>query len=50
MVEQKDFSQDKALEKTKILEESGILGAYEYLLRSLCKNGLPQGNIYEHAA
>ncbi|EAR95805.3 hypothetical protein TTHERM_00877000 (macronuclear) [Tetrahymena thermophila SB210] len=35
---------------TTILETSGILDAYEYFLRQLCKNGLPSGNVYEFAA
>ncbi|KAL4472387.1 hypothetical protein ABPG74_018336 [Tetrahymena malaccensis] len=35
---------------TSILETSGILDAYEYFLRQLCKNGLPSGNVYEFAA
>lgn len=34
----------------KTLKESGILGAYEYLLESLCKYGLPSGDLYEFSA
>ena len=34
----------------KILKNSGILDAYEYLLESLCKYGLPTGDLYEFAA
>jgi hypothetical protein len=29
---------------------SGILDAYEGFLRTLCKHGLPTGDIYEFAA
>lgn len=29
---------------------SGILDAYELFLRTLCKYGLPTGDIYEFAA
>jgi len=32
------------------LERSGILDAYEYFLRAICKNGLPEANIFEFAA
>ena len=39
--------QDKAL---AYLQKSGIINAYEYLLTSLCENGLPTGNLYEFAA
>ena len=34
----------------KILKNSGILDAYEYLLESLCKYGLPTGDLYEFSA
>jgi hypothetical protein len=41
----------------KVLENSGILNAYECtqlknidFLRSVCKNGLPDANIFEFAA
>jgi hypothetical protein len=30
--------------------ESGMLEAYEYVLRSLCKAGLPEGNIFDYTA
>lgn len=30
--------------------ESGMLEAYEYILRSLCKAGLPEGNIFDYTA
>ena len=33
-----------------ILDKSGILHAYEYFLRKLCKEGFPNGNIHEYAA
>lgn len=33
-----------------MLEKSGILDAYEYFLRAICKNGLPEANIFEFAA
>jgi len=29
-----------------VLERSGILDAYEYFLRAICKNGLPEANIF----
>jgi len=34
----------------KLLKTSGILDAYQYLLTSLCKYGLPTGDLYEFAA
>ncbi len=30
--------------------DSGMLEAYEYVLRSLCKAGLPEGNIFDYTA
>jgi hypothetical protein len=30
--------------------ESGMLEAYEYILRSLCKAGLPEGNVFDYTA
>lgn len=30
----------------QVLERSGILDAYEYFLRAICKNGLPEANIF----
>lgn len=36
--------------KFSILEDSGLFQAYEGLLRNLCQNGLPIGDIYEYAA
>eukprot|EP00826_Nyctotherus_ovalis_P054255 TRINITY_DN7095_c0_g2_i9.p1 TRINITY_DN7095_c0_g2~~TRINITY_DN7095_c0_g2_i9.p1 ORF type:complete len:232 (-),score=78.67 TRINITY_DN7095_c0_g2_i9:17-712(-) len=35
---------------TAKLRETGIIEAYEYLLRSLCKYGLPTNNVFEFAA
>ncbi len=40
----------EAESKIKVLETSGILDAYEYYLRSICKMGLPEVNVFEHAA
>jgi hypothetical protein len=33
-----------------VLHRSGILKAYQELLRDLCRKGLPTGNVYEYAA
>ena len=44
---EKERSKKKGL---KILQNSGILDAYEYLLESLCKYGLPTGDLYEFSA
>ena len=33
-----------------ILEESGMLDAYKYLIVQLCKNGFPTGNLFEYSA
>ena len=33
-----------------ILEEGGMLDAYKHVLAQLCKNGLPNGNIFEYAS
>ena len=30
-----------------MLEESGMLDAYKYLIIQLCKNGFPTGNLFE---
>ena len=32
------------------MKNSGILDAYQYLLTSLCKYGLPTGDLYEFSA
>ena len=34
----------------KVLKQSGILDSYQYLLTSLCKYGLPTGDLYEFSA
>ncbi len=34
----------------KTLKQSGILDGYQYLLTSLCKYGLPTGDLYEFSA
>ena len=41
------ISEKKAQE---ILEEGGMLDAYNYLVIQLCKNGLPDGDIFNYAA
>ena len=41
------ISEEKA---QQILEEGGILDAYKYLIEQLCKNGLPEGNLFEYAS
>ena len=33
-----------------ILEENGMLDCYKYLITQLCKNGLPEGNLFEYSA
>ena len=33
-----------------ILEEGGMLDVYKHVLAQLCKNGLPNGNIFEYAS
>jgi len=33
-----------------ILEEGGMFDAYKHLLAELCKNGLPNGNIFDYAS
>ena len=35
---------------TKQLRKIGILDAYEYVLKMLCKYGLPKGNVFDFAA
>ena len=34
----------------KLLKNSGVMDAYQYLLTSLCKYGLPTGDLYEFSA
>ena len=41
------ISEKKAQE---ILEEGGMLDAYNYLVIQLCKNGLPDGDVFGYAA
>ena len=41
------ISEEKA---QQILEEGGMLDAYKYLIEQLCKNGLPEGNLFEYAS
>lgn len=38
------------VEGLKVLKQSGILNSYQYLLTSLCKYGLPTGDLYEFSA
>lgn len=38
------------MEKEDVLKTSGILDAYEKVLKLLCKHGLPTGRIFEYAA
>ena len=33
-----------------IIEESGLIIAYKYLIQNLCKNGMPEGNIYDYCS
>jgi ribosomal protein S8 len=34
----------------KVLKQSGIMDAYQYLLTQLCQYGLPTGDLYEFSA
>ena len=34
----------------KVLKQSGVLDAYQYLLTNLCQYGLPTGDLYEFSA
>jgi len=43
-------SQPQEKEKKTVLETSGILDAYNFLLKEVCRYGLPKGNVYEFAA
>jgi len=38
------------LNSQNVLRTSGILDAYEKIVTDVCKNGLPEGDIYEYAA
>lgn len=42
----------KPLEKRayKLLKNNGMLDGYKYVLVNICKDGLPQGDIFEYAA
>eukprot|EP01017_Pseudomicrothorax_dubius_P035200 TRINITY_DN489_c0_g1_i1.p1 TRINITY_DN489_c0_g1~~TRINITY_DN489_c0_g1_i1.p1 ORF type:complete len:302 (+),score=119.17 TRINITY_DN489_c0_g1_i1:65-970(+) len=46
----KEIRTEDQAKKENILVSSGILGAYEYFLKQICKHGLPTGNVYEYAA
>mmetsp|Transcript_70868 Transcript_70868/g.82532 ORF Transcript_70868/g.82532 Transcript_70868/m.82532 type:complete len:239 (+) Transcript_70868:43-759(+) len=50
----KDTKESKAAEpkvpKDNVLVTSGLLEAYEYLQKSICKHGFPKGNVFEYAA
>ena len=34
----------------KILEDGGMIEAYKYLIQNLCKNGMPEGNVYDYCS
>jgi len=34
----------------KILEESGMIEAYKQLIKNLCQNGMPEGNVYNYCS
>lgn len=34
----------------KLLKNHGMLDAYKYVLANICKDGLPQGDVFEYAA
>ena len=34
----------------KILEESGMIEAYKQLIKNLCQNGIPEGNVYNYCS
>ena len=34
----------------KILEDGGMIEAYKYLIKNLCKNGMPEGNVYDYCS
>ena len=44
------FTLLKTIKFIAVLHRSGVLKAYQELLRDLCRKGLPTGNIYEYAA
>jgi|LakMenEpi03Aug12_release.lakeMendotaPanAssembly.Ray.scaffolds.fasta_scaffold252993_2 hypothetical protein len=46
--------EEEKIERVKgddyLIKETGLLDAYELFLRTICKYGLPTGDIYEFAA
>lgn len=34
----------------KLLKNNGMLDAYKYVLANICKDGLPEGDIFEYSA
>ena len=34
----------------KLLKNNGMLDGYKFVLENICKDGLPQGNVFEYAA
>ena len=48
--QESDYDAKQDEEKVNFLVNTGLLESYEYVLRSLCKAGLPDGNVYEYAA
>ena len=48
--QESDYDAKADEEKVNFLVNTGLLESYEYVLRSLCKAGLPDGNVYEYAA
>ena len=34
----------------KILEDGGMIEAYKYLIKNICKNGMPEGNVYDYCS
>ena len=46
--------EEEKIERVKgddyLIKETGLLDAYEQFLRTICKYGLPTGDIYEFAA
>ncbi len=48
-----DINSPIKMNKTKamnILEQGGMIDAYKYLISHLCRNGLPQGSLYEYSS
>lgn len=44
------LSNDVDIERANEVLGSGILEGYEYILKNLCKSGLPKGNCFEYAS